>query len=87
MKKKLPNLKSDKEAEEFVERSDLTEYNLSGAKRVHFEFSKKSKTVTLRMPEELLKAVKDTAKREKIPYQRFIRMTLEQAVHPINKPQ
>ena len=45
MKKKLPTLKSDKEPEEFIERSDLTEYDLSGGKRVHFEFSKKSKTV------------------------------------------
>lgn len=85
MKKKLPKLKSDEEAEKFIERSDLTEYDLSGGKRVQFEFSKKNKTVTLRMPEELLDAVKDTAQREKIPYQRFIRKTLEQAVQPGSK--
>ncbi|MCH8209411.1 MAG: hypothetical protein IIA62_10230 [Nitrospinae bacterium] len=45
----MPTLKSDKEAEEFIERSDLTEFDLSGGKRVHFEFSKKSKTVSLKI--------------------------------------
>ena len=81
MKKKLPILKSDKEAEDFVENEDLTEYNLSGASRVRFEFQKKDKAVTLRIPEGLLKEVKKTAAHEKIPYQRFIRIALEKAVH------
>ena len=81
MKKKLPILKSDKGAEKFVENSDLTEYDLSGGKRVRFEFQKKDKTVTLRIPEGLLEAVKETAEHEKMPYQRFIRIALERAVH------
>ncbi len=81
MKKKLPILKSDKEAEDFVENEDLTEYDLSGSSRVRFEFQKKDKAVTLRIPEGLLKEVKKTAAHEKIPYQRFIRIALEKAVH------
>ncbi len=83
MKKKLPKLKSDKEAEDFVENADLTEYDLSDGKRVRFEFQKKDKAVTLRIPEGLLKEVKKTAAHEKIPYQRFIRIALEKAVHAI----
>ena len=35
--KKLPRLKNDKQAEEFVARSDLTEYDLSRMQMVEFE--------------------------------------------------
>ena len=35
--KKLPRLKTDKQAEEFVARSDLTEYDLSRMQMVEFE--------------------------------------------------
>jgi predicted DNA binding CopG/RHH family protein len=42
--------------------------------------------VSLRLPEKLLTAVRSRAKRVGIPYQRFIRMALEQAVQePIRK--
>jgi predicted DNA binding CopG/RHH family protein len=34
----------------------------------------------MRLPAPLLKAVKSVAKREGLPYQRFIRQTLEKAV-------
>ncbi len=40
MKKKLPKLKSDKEAEDFVKNTDLTKYDLSGGKNVRFNFLK-----------------------------------------------
>jgi predicted DNA binding CopG/RHH family protein len=83
MKKKLPTLKSDKDAEGFIENADLTEYDLSGAKQVRFEFQKKDKAVTLRIPEGLLNEVKKTAAHEKMPYQRFIRMALEKAIHSV----
>jgi predicted DNA binding CopG/RHH family protein len=78
--KPLPRLKSDEEAERFVDTADLTEYDLSGFKRMHFEFEPKSAQVNLRMPESLLKAVKARAKKRGIPYQRFIRETLERAL-------
>ncbi len=45
MKKKLPKLKNDKAAEDFVEKADLTEYDLSRGKRGRFEFQKKDKAV------------------------------------------
>jgi predicted DNA binding CopG/RHH family protein len=73
-------LKSDEEAERFVGTADLTEYDLSGFKPAHFEFEPKSAQVNLRMPESLLKAVKARAKKRGIPYQRFIRETLERAL-------
>lgn len=80
MKKKMPAFKSDREAEAFVDTADLTEYDLSGARRVRFEFDMKGARVNMRMPEPLLKAVKNRARARGIPYQRFIREALEAAV-------
>ena len=80
MKKKTPTFESEREAEGFVNTADLTQYDLSGAKPVRFEFEKKGARVNMRMPEPLLKAVKSRAKARGIPYQRFIREALEEAV-------
>ena len=78
--KRLPRLKSDAEAERFVDTADLTQYDLSGFRPAQFEFEKKTAQVNLRMPEGLLKAVKERARKRGIPYQRFIRETLERAL-------
>ena len=80
MKKKLPGFKSDKEAEEFVEKADLTGYDLSGMRPVRFEFQPKSERVNMRLPRQLLDAVRASAAKAGVPYQRFIRQTLEDAV-------
>ncbi len=76
-----PRLKSDRDAERFVESADLTDYDLSGFQPTRFEFEKKSAQVNLRMPESMLKALKARAKARGIPYQRFIRETLERALN------
>jgi hypothetical protein len=44
MKKPLPTLRSDTEAEDFVATADLTEYDLSGMRMVRFEFPSKSES-------------------------------------------
>ena len=80
MKKKLPRLDSDEAAETFVANSDLTEYDLSGMKLVRFEFQPKTERVNMRLPRPLLDAVKSSAKKAGMPYQRFIRQALEAAV-------
>lgn len=80
MKKKIPTFKTNKEAEAFVEKADLTQYDLSGARPVRFEFERKAARVNMRLPEPLLEAVKETARERGIPYQRFIREALERAV-------
>jgi len=79
-KKKIPTFKTDAEAEAFVDTANLTEYNLSGGKPVRFEFEKKDGRVNMRLPETLLDAVRKSAKKRGIPYQRFIREALEHAV-------
>jgi predicted DNA binding CopG/RHH family protein len=80
MKKKLPKLRSDKEAEKFVATSDLTEYDLSGMRMMRFEFQPKNERVNMRLPRPLLDAVKAKAAKAGVPYQRFIRQALEMAV-------
>jgi predicted DNA binding CopG/RHH family protein len=80
MKKKLPTLTSDEEAEAFVANADLTEYDLSEMVPMRFELKPKDKSVNLRLPEQLLEAVRSRAARAGIPYQRFIRMALERAL-------
>jgi predicted DNA binding CopG/RHH family protein len=86
MKEKLPKLRSDKEAEDFVANSDLTEYDLSGMRMVRFEFQPKSERVNMRLPRPLLDAVKAKAAKAGVPYQRFIRQALETAVQPRKAP-
>ena len=80
MKKKIPIFKTNKQAEAFVATANLTDYDLSGARPVRFEFERKAARVNMRLPEPLLEAVKESAKARGIPYQRFIREVLQSAV-------
>ena len=80
MRKKIPAFRTDKQAEAFVATANLTDYDLSGARPVRFEFEKKAARVNMRLPEPLLEAVKERAKARGIPYQRFIREVLQSAV-------
>ena len=78
--KKLPKLRSDRAAERFVADADLSTYNLSGLKPARFEFAPKEARINMRLPGELLAAVKRAAARDAVPYQRFIRRALENAL-------
>jgi predicted DNA binding CopG/RHH family protein len=79
MKKKVPRLKTDREAEAFLAQ-DLSNLDFSQFKPARFEFEKKEEQINMRVPKELLKAVKVAAKVRGIPYTRFIRETLEKAM-------
>jgi predicted DNA binding CopG/RHH family protein len=78
-KKKVPRLRTDEQAEEFLAQ-DLSELDFSQFKAARFEFEKKDEQINMRVPKPLLAAVKARAKARGIPYTRFIRETLEQAV-------
>ena len=78
--KKFPELVCDVAAEEFVANSDLIQFDWSGMTRVQFEFQAKDTSVNLRLPKALLDAVREQAKAQCVPYQRFIRLALEQAI-------
>lgn len=79
MKRKLPKMKSDKAAEDLLHQ-DLSDLDFRQFKSVQFEFEPKAARVNMRLPEPLLDAVKAKAARLGIPYQRFIRQALQNAV-------
>ncbi len=84
MKKPLPTLTTDAEAESFVANADLSDYDLSPLGPVRFEFQPKDERINMRLPAPLLAGIKQTAARAGIPYQRFIRHALETAIRHDN---
>lgn len=78
--KPMPSLRSDDAAEEFVTSADLTSYDLSGFKPMHFEIEPKSAALNMRLPASLLEALKTKAKAKGVPYTRYVRMLLENDV-------
>ena len=79
MSRKVPRLRSDAEAEAFLEQ-DLSGLDFSQFKPVRFEFQPKTERVNMRLSKPLLDSVKKRAARQGISYQRFIRQVLERAV-------
>ena len=65
--KPLPILRSDEEAERFVDTADLSQYDLSGGRRMQFEFAAKTARVNMRLPEAQLQAVKAEAQKRGCP--------------------
>jgi predicted DNA binding CopG/RHH family protein len=78
--KQFPVFVTDEEAERFVDTADLSEYDFSRFRPVHFEFEKKTAQINMRVPQPLLDAVKDRAKARGIPYTRYIRELIEHDV-------
>lgn len=79
-KKPFPRFETDEEAERFVETADLSEYDFSAFRPMHFEFEPKTAQINMRVPQALLDALKERAKRRGIPYTRFIRELMEREV-------
>lgn len=76
----LPSLRSDKAAEAFVSKADLSQYDLSGFKPMRFEIEPKAAALNMRLPVALLEAVKARAAARGVPYTRYVRMLLESDV-------
>jgi len=79
MIKKVRRLKTDKQAEALLAQ-DLSNLDFSQFKPARFEFERKDEQINMRVPKQLLEAVKARAKVRGIPYTRLIRETLEQAL-------
>lgn len=75
--KAMPSLPDDEAADRFVATADLSEYDLSDFKPMHFEVEPKSAALHIRLPAPLLAAVKAKAKARGIPYTRYVRMLIE----------
>jgi predicted DNA binding CopG/RHH family protein len=76
MKRKVPRLRSDEEAEAFLEQ-DLSNLDFSQFKPMRFEFEAKAGRINMRLPESLVKTLKERARKRGIPYQRFTREMIE----------
>lgn len=76
----MPLLNSDAAAEQFVETADLSQYDLSTFKPMRFEFEPKSAALNMRLPQNLLDALKLKAQARGIPYTRYVRLVLERDV-------
>ena len=86
-KKHLPKFKSEAEERRFWATHDSTDYlDWSKAERVLFPNLKPStKTISIRLPESLLDALKTLANERDVPYQSLVKMILadqvEEALH------
>ena len=78
--KPMPSLRRDAAAQRFVDKADLSVYDLSGFKPMNFEFEPKAAALNMRLPQNLLDALKAKAKAKGIPYTRYVRMLLESDV-------
>jgi predicted DNA binding CopG/RHH family protein len=78
--KPMPSLRSDAQAERFVETADLSNYDLSGFKPMRFEFEPKAAAMHMRLPQNLLDALKAKAKAKGIPHTHYVRLLLESDV-------
>jgi len=85
MKRKVPRLTTDEEAEAFLAQ-DLSDLDFSQFKPAKFEFEKKTAQINMRVPKPLLDAVKHRAKARGIPYTRFVREAMEMALAEVTPP-
>jgi predicted DNA binding CopG/RHH family protein len=83
--KKIPEFKNEKEEKKFWEEHDSSEYiDWSKAEAVRFPNLKKStKSISLRLPEDMLERLKSRANAMDIPYQSYIKMLLQKELSGI----
>ena len=78
--KPMPSLANDADADRFVTEADLSAYDLSGFKPMRFEFEPKAAALNMRLPKNLLDALKLKASAKGMPYTRYVRLLLENDV-------
>ena len=66
MKRKLPRLMTDEQAEALLE-EDLSDLDFSQFRPVQFEFERKTEQINMRLPKPLLHAVKQRSAQHGIP--------------------
>ena len=74
--KRVPEFKTDAEAEAFLEQ-DLSGVDFKQFKPMRFEVAQKEAALNMRLPAVLMDAVRAKAKAKGIPYARYVRMVLE----------
>jgi predicted DNA binding CopG/RHH family protein len=87
-KKKIPKFKNEDEEREFWGRNDSAEYiNWGKAEKVAFSNLKPStKTISVRLPEALLEALKLLANKRDVPYQSLLKIFLAERIREELRP-
>lgn len=82
MSKPIPKFKNEDEEREFWSQHDSSEYlNWENAERALFPNLKPStKTISIRLPESLLDALRQLANERDVPYQSLIKMYLQERI-------
>ena len=82
MSKSIPKFKNEAEEQDFWSEHDSSEYlNWKSAERVLFPNLKPStKSISLRLPESLLDALRQMANERDVPYQSLIKMILQERI-------
>ena len=80
--KKIPNFKTQKEESDFWDNNDITEYfDVSKIQAVRFPNLKKTtKSISIRLPLDMIDELKVKANSMDIPYQSLIKMFLKDAL-------
>ena len=87
-KKTIPKFKTEDDEHEFWAKHDATDYfDVATGKRVTFsELKPSTKTISLRLTEEMLNALKVMANRRDVPYQSLIKVLLKEKIDEENTP-
>jgi predicted DNA binding CopG/RHH family protein len=80
--RKIPRFRSHSEEEKFWAIHDSTEYvDYSGAELGFFpELKPSSRTISIRLPESLVEAIKLLANKQDVPYQSMLKILLAEKV-------
>jgi predicted DNA binding CopG/RHH family protein len=82
MPRKVPRLKTDEEAEAFLDQ-DLSDLDFAQFKPLRFELQNKTARVNMRMPQSQVDAVKAEARKRGIPYQRLMRELVQRGLESL----
>jgi len=80
--KTLPKFKNEEEEREFWATHNLTDY-LDNFREVKLDFSElrpSTKSITIRLPESLLSALKNLAHQKDVPYQSLMKILLAEKI-------
>lgn len=82
LSKKIPEFKSENEEREFWDtHSALDYFDIKSAKNASFPGLKPSlKSISIRLPENLLEALKTLANKQDVPYQSLIKIFLSRQI-------
>lgn len=84
--KKIPKFQDEKEESEFWQNNDSTDFvDWSKSEKVTFENLKPSaRSISLRLPETLLRKLKNEANKKDIPYQSLMKVILAEGIQKWN---